>query len=318
MRAFAGRPGGGIDAAELIEMPDPTPAAGQIRVAVAAAALNPGDLKVLGWRGGASFLHKKVTPLVVGYDFAGTIDQLGPGVSGHKVGDAVFGFVPWSPSTALGTLADKTLVSAATVAALPPGLAPEQGAALATAGCTALQGMRDVGRVEKGQRVLVNGASGGVGLLAVQIARELGAEVWGTASAAKLDAVNEAGAHQAIDYRTTPLGSIQAKFDLVYDAASTSSFAECSPLLVDGGRYLTLLPSPAWLWGKLSSLFSSKRSDFLAVKANASDLSWLANHAVAGTVTARIEARFPFAETRAALKLLETGKTAGKIVVLMA
>lgn len=315
MKAFAGRPGGGIDAAQITEIPDPEPGSGQIRVQVAAVALNPADLKVLGWQNAASFLHKKATPLVVGYDFAGTVEKLGPGVTDRSVGDAVFGFVPYAPGTLLGTLAEKVVVATATVAVRPPALPPEQAAALATTGSTALQCLRDLARVQKGQRVLINGASGGVGLVAVQIARMLGAEVWGTCSAGKRDAVLAAGAVQAIDYRSTPLSAITERFDAVLDAAANSTFGVCAPLLHDGGAFVTLLPNPAFVWGKLLSLFSSKRCEFIAVKAVTTDLSWLAERAVADEVLARVETRFPFAETAAALHALEAGKTLGKIVV---
>ena len=284
---------------------------------VLAAAVNPADGKVLAWKDGGSFLHAKVTPLVVGYDFAGKVEKVGEGVSGRAVGEAVFGFLPYARSTKLGSFAEFVVVKDATIAKRPGSLSPESAAALATGGCTALQALRDSAKVKPGQKVLVNGASGGVGLQAVQIAKALGAEVWGTCSAAKMSMVKAAGADHIVDYRATPLAKIDGKFDVVFDVASNSSYHECAALLGNGGTYLTLLPGLSLVTGFVRSLLSSHRVRTLVVAPVASDLAWLAEHAVSGGVSPRIEAAFPFVETKAALKRFAEGTAMGKIVVTM-
>ena len=322
MKAFAGTPGGGVDGAAITELPTPEPPPGSLRVAVAAAALNPADLKVLHWRDGGAFLHAKQTPLVVGYDFAGRVDAVGSGVVGRAVGDQVFGFVPYARSTRQGTLAEQVIVRADHVGARPEGLPVAEAAALATGGCTALQALRDKAGLQAGQRVLVNGASGGVGALAVQIARVLGADVWGICSAAKADAVRALGATHVFDYRETPIAGLAGHpelpkdgFDIVFDVASNSSYGACSPILGQRGVYLTLLPTPSLATGMLAALFSKRRCAFVVVSATPADLEWLAARVVAGELSVPIEASFPLAEAPAALALLASGKAAGKVVV---
>ncbi len=318
MRALCGRPGGGVEGSAIQEIPTPEPGAGEVRVRVEAAAVNPADLKVLAWKDGGAFLHSKHTPLVVGYDFSGSVDAVGAGVTDRRVGDAVLGFVPYARSTVWGSFAEFVTVRSDTVALRPAGLSAARAAALATGGSTALQALRDKGRLTlggSGGRVLVNGASGGVGLIAVQIAKAMGAEVWGTSSAAKMDAVRAAGADHAVDYRVTALSSIREGFDVVLDAASTSSYGECSGILGPKGAYVTLLPSGSLVTGKLAALFSSRRCEFVTVKPLAADLAWLAGQAAAGALDVRIEASYPFDQIKEALTRFQTGAGAGKVVV---
>lgn len=320
MRALCGRPGGGIEAVAIQEIPAPEPGAGEVRVRVQAAAINPADLKVLGWEGAGFALHKKHTPLVVGYDFSGVVESLGAGVTDRRVGDAVFGFVPYAMSTLWGSFAELVCVRSDTVAARPDRFPAAKAAAVATGGCTALQALRDHGGLTvggSGARVLINGASGGVGLVAVQIGKAMGATVWGTSSAAKMGAVTAAGADHAVDYRATPIGSIEVPggFDVVLDAASTSSYGACSRILAPKGAYVTLLPGPSLVPGKIAALFSGRRCEFVMVKPLPADLAWLAEQAVSGKLDVRIDAAYPFEAFKEALARFQTGASMGKIVI---
>ncbi len=315
MRAAIVEENGPIDRLRVGELAPPKPSADQILVRVHAAAVNPADLKVVSGKDGAAFIHAKRFPTAIGYDFSGVVEEVGAGVGGHGVGDEVFGFLPYSMRTTQGSFAELVAVAPDSVATKPPGVSHEEAAASATVGCTALQGLRDDGRLQSGQRVLINGASGGVGSFAVQIAKELGAEVWGTSSAAKLDFVRRLGAVEALDYRKTPLRSIDAKFDVVLDAACTSSFQEVRPLLERGGAYVTLLPSPSLFGGMLMSLFSTKRCRLVMVKPRAADLDQLGRWLAAGRLETSIEETFPLSEARTALSAQESGSIRGKLAI---
>ena len=264
---------------------------------------------------GGAFLHAKNFPTAIGFDFSGVVEEVGANVRGRSVGDEVFGFLAYARSNKQGSFAELVAVSPETVGTKPPGVTHEDAAATATVGSTALQALRGKGRLKAGQRVLVNGASGGVGSHAVQIATQLGAEAWGTASAAKADFVWNLGATQVIDYKGTPLGSIDAKFDVVLDAASKSSFHEVSGVLNRGGAYVTLLPSPALLTGMLSSVFSSKRCGVVVVKSRTADLDQLAGWLAGGQLNASVDQTFALSDISAALKVMEAGRAPGKIAV---
>ena len=256
--------------------------------------------------------------MTFGFDFSGVVEAVGGDVQGRSVGDEVFGFLAYARSTKQGSFAELVSVKPDTVGDKPSNITHEEAAAAATTGCTALQALEEKGRLQSGQKVLVNGASGGVGSYAVQIASQLGAEVWGTASSAKADFVKRLGAARVIDYKTTPLGSIDEKFDLVLDAASKSSFGKVSSILEPGGAYVTLLPSLGFLMGILTSLFSSKRCGTVVVKSRAADLNRLAGWFAEGKLEASVDSTFSLSEIQAAVAAQEGGKVQGKIAVTVA
>lgn len=306
---------GPIDSLRIGEIETPTLRSGTMLVRVVAASINPADLKFIRGKDGGGFLHAKNFPTPIGFDFSGVVEQLGANVHGRAVGDEVFGHLPYSPTTKQGSFAELVLVKPGAVGLKPSSIGHPEAAAAATAGCTALQGLRDRGRLKSGQRVLVNGASGGVGSFAVQIAAALGAEVAGTSSAAKAGFVRSLGVEQVIDYRETPLSSMSETFDVVFDAASMSSFDEAKQLLNRGGAYVTLLPSASVLGAMLSSVFSSKRCGFVTVQSRAADLEQLADWMVAGKLKASVEETFPLSDISTALSALDSGAVRGKLAV---
>jgi len=315
MRALILRKNGPIDSPSLGELPPPQPGRGEIVVRVHAAAVNPADLKVVTGKNGGGFIHAMKFPMAFGYDFSGVVEQVGPEAEGRAVGDEVFGHLAYARSTRQGSFAELVAVKPANVGVKPPSVSHEDAAAAATAGCTALQALRDKGRLLPGQRVLINGASGGVGSYAVQIARRLGAEVWATASAEKADFVRRLGAAQVIDYRTTPLPSIGETFDLLLDAAAMSSFAKTRHLLSRGGAYVTLLPSASLFGGMLLSLFSSKRCTFITVQSRSADLEQLGAWMAAGDLDASVERTYPLSQVGDALGALQSGAVRGKLAI---
>jgi NADPH:quinone reductase-like Zn-dependent oxidoreductase len=318
MRAAMLDGNGHLDSVRVGEIDAPTMGKDEILVRVRAAAINPADLKVVSGTDGGAFLHAKNFPTAFGFDFSGIVEAVGGDVRDRSVGDEVFGFLAYSRSTRQGSFAELVAVKPDAVGDKPSNISHEEAAAAATAGSTALQALEEKGHLRSGQKVLVNGASGGVGSYAVQIASQLGAEVWGTASAAKADFVKSLGAARVIDYKTTSLPGIGERFDLVLDAASMSSFGEVRSILQADGAYITLLPSLGLLGGMLQSVFSGKRCGFVMVKSRAADLNRLASWLAEGQLEASVGARFSLDEVPAALAAQQAGKVQGKVAVTVA
>jgi NADPH:quinone reductase-like Zn-dependent oxidoreductase len=306
---------GAIEDLRIGEIERPKLTDSTILVRVCAASINPADIKVIRGKDGGGFLHARNFPTAIGFDFSGVVEQVGANAEGRAVGDEVFGHLAYSPSTKQGSFAELVAVKPDSVGIKPPGVRHEDAAAAATVGCTALQGLRDRGRLRSGQRVLVNGASGGVGSYAVQIAAALGADVVGTASAAKASFVLSLGAEQVIDYRETPLSSLNETFDVFLDAAAMSSFGEAKRLLNRGGAYVTLLPSASVFGAMVLSLLSSKRCGFVTVQSRAADLEQLASWIVSGVLKTSVEETFPLSDIHTALSALDSGRVRGKLAV---
>lgn len=317
MRAWSAERHGTVSELALREHEVPACGEDEVLIRVQAAAINPADPKVLENRAGGKFIHAQTFPLFLGFDFSGIVERAGAGVSVLSEGDEVFGFLPYSRKTRQGTFAEYVAVSPETVAKKPEGVSHAEAASAATVATTALQGLRDKGGLESGGRVLVNGASGGVGSCAVQIARAAGAEVWGTCSAANLEYVRALGADRAVDYRATRLEELGERFDIVFDVAATSSYGACAPILAAGGTYVTLLPSARFVTDKIRSLFSSKACRMVIVSPRTEDLSQVARWLEEGRLSVPIEATYGFDELPDALWRMEEGSVRGKIAVVL-
>ena len=325
MRAYATDRRGPISSLSLRDLPKPAPGAGELLIKVRAAAPNPADLTVLSGKGAAPFLHDSRFPLVPGHDFSGVVEQLGAGVSNHAVGDEVFGFLPYSRRTHQGSFADYLTAHAGTLAKKPKGLSHEEAAGAATVALTALQSLRDKAHLQPGQSVLINGASGGVGSYAVQIAKLLGGKVSAIASGAREEAVRALGAEAFYDYKKTRLAARKGEpdalgepFDVIFDAVSNSSFSACAPWLKPSGAYVTLLLSKDLLLGKLRSLLSSKGCHFVVVEPRPADLSQLASWFEEGKLKPVLERAYPLEELPAALERMKRGDVRGKLAITVA
>jgi NADPH:quinone reductase-like Zn-dependent oxidoreductase len=300
---------------EVGTMAAPTHRSDQLLVRVHASSVNPADVKVCTGAEGASFIHARRFPTAFGFDFSGVVEQVGTAAPSGTVGDEVFGHLPYSMTTRQGAFADYIAVVPDQVGLKPIGVSHEDAASSATVGLTALQALRDKGRLKDGQRVLVNGASGGVGSFAVQIAKVLGAEVWGTSSAAKADFVRSLGAAEVVDYRKTSMADLSELFDVILDAASASSYAETKHLLTRHGAYVTLLPSASLLSGMANSAFSRRRCTFVTVKSRKADLEQLAAWLASGELNPSVQATYDLEHITDALSELESGNVRGKIAV---
>ena len=313
MKAWSIQQYGSIEDLQLLDHEPPVPNHDEILIAVKSAALNPADIKVLTGRDGGRFLHAKNFPLVLGFDYSGVVESVGSEIKSLQKGEEVFGFLPYSTKNRQGSLAEYVVVRPENVGLKPVGVSHEEAASASTVACTALQALRDRGKLSSGQRVLVNGASGGVGAYAVQMAKNAGAEVVGTASERNLDFVRSMGADHVVDYRAEPIGQLKGPFHIFLDASATSSYSECLSILQ--GTYVTLLPSLSLIAGMLQSLFSVNRCTFVGVRPRASDLNTIGKDLDAGRLKAPISRKYPMSEAPKAFQYLYEGDKPGKVVL---
>ncbi|MDP2305464.1 MAG: NAD(P)-dependent alcohol dehydrogenase [Pseudomonadota bacterium] len=303
---------GGLAGLSIRDLPLPEPGPGEVRVRVRASAMNPADQKVLGGEFIGNFLHGKQVPIVGGYDVAGTVEALGASVTDLAVGDEVFGFLAYGRGTKRGAFAESAVVTASTLARRPVSLSPTDAAALATAGVTALQSLRDLGRLQAGQRVLVVGASGGVGSLAVGVAARLGAEVTGICGGAAAELVRSLGAARIIDRGTTVPDP--ARYHVIFDAAAAHSWLAMRSRLEPGGTYVTTLPGPGVFLGMAVAPLFGTRCAFISVAPKRADLELLATWVGEG-MRVPIDSRFPVRDGRAAIERMARGGMKGRVVI---
>lgn len=255
---------------------------------------------------------------VIGRDVAGTVVEVGSEVTKFAVGDDVFGVAP-------GSVAEYAVAREDRIARRPANLTWEQVAAVPISGGTALQAVVDAGGVGAGQKVLVTGASGGVGSYAVQLAKSFGAEVTGVASAAKLDLVRDLGADHALDYAMDDFADGSQRFDLIIDIAGLSDLARLRRALTPTGTLVLVGGEGGGDWtggtmgrqlrARLASLFSGQRLTSVIAKERASDYERLAVLLESGQVVPSVDRAYPLAETAEAMRQLESGKVRGKVAI---
>ncbi|MEQ6886978.1 NAD(P)-dependent alcohol dehydrogenase [Salicola sp. Rm-C-2C1-2] len=297
------------------DWPEPVVGPGQVQVKVRAGALNPKDvlLRKGFFRSFLRVLDRESLPRVSGLDMAGEVVRVGDQVRGLEVGQRVFGM---SNRFHGGVHAEYAVLEADEVIACPEGLAFTEASAIPLAGLTALQALRDCAGVQPGQRVLINGASGGVGHFAVQIARNLGCHVIAVCSERNLKFVTDLGANEAVDYHQTPAPAIPGPFDVVFDVFGNYSVRDFSNSLSRGGRYVSTIPSSRSLPAEgLARLGLHKRSRLVIVHSNRSDLAVLRQWANEGKLRVHVDQIYPFYHAEDAHRHIETRHTRGKVVM---
>jgi NADPH:quinone reductase-like Zn-dependent oxidoreductase len=314
MRVMATNQYGPLEQLKVLEIPTPEPGQGEVRVKVYASALNPADYKVI--LGTMKFLHGRNFPLVVGYDFSGTVEALGPGVDKMKVGDEVFGFLPYGMGNRRGAFGESLVAKVDELALKPAGVSHIQAAASATSGLSALQSLRDLGRLGKpGTQVLITGVSGGVGSIAIGIARKLGASVTAVGSGKGLELASRLGAETVIDRKSQDVVSAaKGPFDVVFDAAAGYRWGQWNALLKPGGTYVTTLPSLSFGVDMIASLFSMTRTKFLMVKSKAADLHLLGEWLVNG-LEVPLDSTISVRDVAKGLARLKAGEVHGRVAV---
>jgi len=296
---------GAPEVLQLTEAPMPVPGPGEVRIRVAAAGINPVDAMVRA--GAISILGDP--PFRVGWDAAGRIDALGEGVNGFAAGDRVMGLIRFPEQ--VGAYAQYVNAPAAHLARIPDRMTDEAAGALPLAGLTAWQALVTYGRIKPGQKVLVHAAGGGVGHLAVQIAKAHGAEVWATASAAKIEAVKSLGADHVIDYKQHDfVGS--GPFDLILDHAGGEHVGRSLDVLKPGGHVTTLLDPGEQNTARAER--EGKSLVWMMVKPEAAELTAMGELVSAGRLKVLIGGSFPLAQAAQAHQAL-AGSPVGKIVL---
>ena len=309
---------------EIARLPVATPAAGQVLVRIAAAALNPADVFLMLGRPAPVRLmtglrRPSAKRQVRGQDLAGTVEAVGAAVTELKVGDRVFG-------SADGSLAEYACASEASLAVMPARLSFEQAAAIPMAGLAALHGLRDAARLAAGQHLLVNGASGGIGTFAIQIAKALGAEVTAVCSGANAALVRELGADHVIDYTVRPLTEVADRYDVILDNVANHALGAMRRLLTPTGTLLTnsgeVGPDGGPLVRILKTVGHSLRGKqtvktFLS-SPNRDDLAALASMADTGAITPVIDRRYRLDQAVEAMTRVASRRARGKVVVVVA
>jgi|AntDeeMetagen285_2_1112576.scaffolds.fasta_scaffold01613_1 NADPH:quinone reductase-like Zn-dependent oxidoreductase len=297
------------------DWPKPSPGKGEVLVKVRAGGLNPKDILL---RKGAfhpflGFLDREPLPRVSGLEMAGELVEKGEDVTDFAIGDAVAGM---SNRFHGGVHAEFALLKADEVALCPLGVSWNEAAAIPLAGLTALQALRDCANLKPGQNVLINGASGGVGHFAVQIARNLGATVTAVCSERNLHFVTELGANYAIDYQQTPAPAINGPFDCVFDAFGNYRAHDFRDSLGPGGIYVNTIPGRNTLPAEgLARIGLQKRSRLVLVHSNLADLDVLRQWVNEGKLRAYIDEVYPFYHVEDAHRQIETRHTRGKVVL---
>ncbi len=297
---------GGPEVLRLTELPRPAPGFGEILVAVHAAGLNPTDFK---HRALSIFLPPP--PLILGWDVSGTVVETGPGVTLFRPGDEVFGMLPYPYGA--GSHAEYVTGPTRAFVAKPTGIDHIQAAALPLAALTAWQALVETAGLRAGQRVLIHAAAGGVGHLAVQIAKERRAHVTGTASAPKHAFLRELGADACIDHRSEDFTDTEERYDVVLDALGGESATRSVGVLRPGGVLVSLVPGAEDT--RAAAEKAQVRAVTLIVEHDQAGMRAIADLVDRGRLRAHVSATFPLAEGARAHVLGETGRTTGKLVL---
>ncbi len=312
MRAIIYRDYGAPDVLELAERPRPEPASDEVLIRVAFAGVNPVDARLRA--GEMKALLPGGFPRIPGYDVAGTVEQ--PDRNGRfATGDRVLAFLDHIDG---GAYAEFATCGTHAMVRIPPEMPFDQAAALPLAGSTALQSLRDHARLQAEERVLINGASGGVGAFAVQIAKARGAEVTAVSRSEHNDVLRDLGADELIDYRSQDFTEMDRYWDVVFDASGKSSYTQARRVLARGGRYVSTEPG---LRGLIISLLTwplDKQGRVMLATSREKDLSELLQLWQSGQLRVIVDRTYPLEEAAAAHERLMNESFCGKLVLRIA
>ena len=310
------------DVVQIRDVERPVPNDGEVLIKVRAASVNPYDWHFM--RGLPYVLRlmaglRKPKDTRLGADVAGQVEAIGRNVTQFSIGDEVFG-------TSRGAFAQYARASESTLVAKPKGVTFEQAASAPIAALTALQGLRDKGHIQPGQKVLINGAAGGVGTFAVQIAKSFGADVTGVCSTRNVEMVRSIGANQVVDYTHEDFTQSGRRYDIILDAVGNHSLSACRRVLNPKG-ILVMAGGTAgrWMIGPLTrgvragvmSRFTSQNMVGILAKPNKGDLTILGELMATGKVTPMIDRRYSLSEVPEAIRYLEAGHAQGKVVIAL-
>ena len=295
------------------ELEKPIAKSTELLVRVRASSVNPVDWKIR--QGHLQLLTGFNFPIIVGSDISGVVVEVGRDVTKFQPGDEVY--TSLNPLTG-GACAEYCAITESVVAIKPQNITHAEAAAVPIAGLTALQALRDLGEIQAGSKVLINGASGGVGIFAVQVAKAMNAEVTGVCSAKNQDFVKGLGADFVLDYAEVDFTQQLEKYDIILDAVGTKTFSKCENVLEPEGVYISTLPSfdnlaPMFF----SSFMSGKKAKLIVANVKPSDLGVLRELIESGKIEPIVDRTYSLAEVAAAHAYSETGRAVGKIAIVI-
>lgn len=319
MKAIVYHKHGSADVLKLEEVEKPVPKDDEVLIKVRAAAINPLDWRLMRGEPRVFRLVAKAMKLAgrPGVDVAGEIEAVGNKVQQFKRGDKVFG-------SCRGALAEYACAGRSKVVPKPESVTFEQGASINVAGLTALQGLRDHGKIQRGQKVLINGAAGGVGTFAVQLAKHFGAEVTGVCSTRNVEMVRSIGADNVIDYTKEDFVSLPQRYDVILECVGNKTPSQTKDVLNTNGRCVQVGgPHDITLIGLLAgalasmrvSLFSDRKVGAFVAKVSANDLAFIGNLIASGELTPVIDRVYDLSESADAIRYVEAGHARGKVIV---
>ncbi len=322
MKAIVYHNYGSPDVLRCEEIGKPTAGENEVLIKVRAASVNPFDWHLMRGKPYIArilFGLRKPRNTRLGVDVAGQVEAVGRNVTQFKPGDEVFG-------ACRGAFAEYACASESALVAKPNNVMSEQAASVPVAAFTALQGLRDKGRIRPGQKVLINGAAGGVGTFAVQIAKSFGADVTGVCSTRNVDMVRSIGADHVIDYTQEDFTTSGQRYDLIFDCIGNHSLSACRRVLNPKGIYIMVgVPSGRSMIGFLArlvaalvvSLFASRKMVMVQARRSKEDLTAMRELIEAGKVTPVIDRSYPLSEVPAAMRYLGEGHARGKVVITL-
>ena len=320
MQAIVYHEYGSPDVLKFEEVEKPVPKDDEVLIKVRAASVNPLDWRLMKGKPRALRIVPRLLKMPIGrpgVDVAGEVETVGSKVTQFKPGDEVFG-------ASRGAFAEYATTREKSIVTKPGNVTFEQAASIYVAGLTALQGLRDKGKLQPGQKVLVNGAAGGVGTFAVQIARTFGAHVTGVCSTRNVDMVRSIGADEVIDYTQNDLTTGNQRYDLILDCVGNHSFSACRRVLNPNGRYVgigaphdvtVMALLAAMIKPLLLSVFVSQKAVMFIAKSSQDDLTLLGELIATGKLKPVIDSRYSLGDAADALRRSEEGHARGKVVI---
>ena len=321
MKAIVYTSYGSPDVLRCDEVAMPAAGAEEVLIRVRATSVNPIDWHFMR---GEPYLMRLATGLrrpkygVMGFDVAGVVEAVGAKVTRFKPGDEVFG-------AGRGTFAEYAVAPQSSLAIMPPNVSFDEAGGVTVGAMTALQSLRDAGRLQRGQKVLINGAGGGVGTFAVQIVRHLGGDVTGVCSTQNVDLVRSLGADQVIDYTKDDFTRRAERYDLILDNVGNHPFSTLRRVLTPKGTYVAvgaqtgkwIEPVPQMLAGMLVSVFASQRFAPFLTRGTEKDYEILGDLLATGAIKTAIGRRYTLSEAAEAVRYVESGHARGKAVLCL-
>jgi NADPH:quinone reductase-like Zn-dependent oxidoreductase len=320
MKAIVYHEYGSADVLKCEEVEKPVPKDDEVLIKVRAASVNPLDWRLMKGKPRALRIVPRLLKMPIGrpgVDVAGEVEAVGNKVTQFKPGDQVFG-------GCRGAFAEYATTREKSIVTKPDSVTFEQAASIYVAGLTALQGLRDKGKLQPGQKVLVNGAAGGVGTFAVQIAKSFGSEVTGVCSTRNLEMVRSIGAEKTIDYTKQNFTTSDQRYDLILECVGNHSFSECRRVLNTAGRFVMVgAPHDMSMMGLLAQMtkplllspFVSQKAVMFMAKSSQDDLTLLGELIATGKLEPVIDRRYSLSEVPDAMRYVEEGHARGKVII---